>query len=92
MTQTAKAARSYCKPWEAGLASEAQAVAKRIGELYDALDTINANLMDAGPGTLVDDCWEFKMRVRDKLEAEGWRFKVGRGDKWRAIPPTKGSR
>ncbi len=62
----------YCKPWNAGLASETPAVARRIGRLLQALDAeINANICE---GAIVDDVRAFRLDLCTKLERDGWTF------------------
>jgi len=63
------AKKPYCKPWNAGLASETPAVARAIGKLFDALDSINANIVD---GQILDDIQKARLTLMDRLEAEGW--------------------
>ena len=49
--------KPYCKPWNAGLASETGAVCRRIGRLFDALDLeLTSNVVD---GPIVDDIRAF---------------------------------
>ena len=81
---------TYCKPQEAGLASEARAVGRRIAALLDTLDEFTWALMeDGGPdsNTLPNDCRLFRRTMIEKLEAEGWRLKVKSNDKWSVLPP-----
>jgi hypothetical protein len=59
----------YCKPWNAGLASETSAVARDLGRLFDALDSINSNLVQ---GDILEDIKRARIAIWDGLEAEGW--------------------
>ena len=59
----------YCKPWNAGLASEAGAVAKTLGKMFDAMSHVDSYVVD---GEILDDLREFHMAIRAKLEKDGW--------------------
>lgn len=59
----------YCKPLNAGLASETRAVTRTLGKMIDALDTINRNIVD---GQIVDDLRAVREQIVDGLEDEGW--------------------
>jgi hypothetical protein len=62
----------YCKPLNAGLASETSAVCRRIGHLMQALDReINAYVVE---GAILDDIRAFRLQLCDRLEAEGWSY------------------
>ena len=62
--------KAYCTPWNAGLASETKAVCRRLSRLIDSLnDEINANIAE---GEIVNDVWQFKTKLIEKLRAEGW--------------------
>ena len=77
--------KPYCKPWNAGLASETGAVARRLGRLIDALsDEINSNICD---GEIVEDCRRFRARLIERLEAEGWFGTYDGGNRFRVYPP-----
>ena len=76
---------TYCKPWNAGLCSEPRAVGRRLAKLMNALDTeINSNIAE---GELVEDVRTLRVRMLDKLKAEGWRI-THHGDRgWKVLPP-----
>jgi hypothetical protein len=77
--------RPYCKPWNAGLASETPAVCRRLGRLFDALDTeINTNIAD---GQIIEDVRQFRSQLRKQLLAEGWSMSYLDGNKMRVRPP-----
>ena len=77
--------RPYCKPWNAGLASETPAVCRRLGRLFDALDTeINTNIAD---GQIVEDVRQFRSQLQKQLLAEGWSMSYLGGNKMRVRPP-----
>ena len=90
MTQTAKRERPYCEPLEAGLASEAAAVGRRIGRLLDALGSeVTGWTVQRGPGTIEQEIYDFKQSLIDKLQADGWRLKINARDKWQVLPPME---
>jgi hypothetical protein len=77
--------KPYCRPWNAGLASETPAVCKRLGRLLTALDTeINAHIVD---GTINDDISAFRRQLVERLEAEGWTFSYDGGNKLKVRQP-----
>ena len=70
---------TYCKPYNAGLASETPAVEKRLARLLDALsDEINSNICERhnGASNIVDDVYNFKLLLLEKLRADGWEARV----------------
>jgi len=71
---TATMKHTYCNPQNAGLASEPQAVRKRLGKLLDALaDHINSNIAQGqGPGTISYDLLNFRYELIQKLKADGY--------------------
>jgi predicted RNA-binding Zn-ribbon protein involved in translation (DUF1610 family) len=75
---------TYVVPLEAGLASEAKAVGRRLAALLDALGDINTWVVEKGE--LTEKCWEFKTQLIAKLDAEGWRIRIPR-DKYHVLPP-----
>lgn len=76
---------TYCKPWNAGLASETPAVCKRIGRLLTALDCeLTNNVVE---GAIVDDIRAFRMQLITKLESEGWSVSYDGGDKVKVRQP-----
>jgi len=76
----------YVVPHEAGLASEARAVGKRIAELLDGLGNINTWLVE--PCELVDKCFEFKVDLIEKLKADGWRVSIPKNN-YKVLPPKR---
>lgn len=69
----------YCRPWNAGLASETPAVQRRLARLIDALDSeINPNICE---GTIVDEIRAFRRELVKNLEAEGWIVNYRGGNK-----------
>lgn len=75
----------YCTPWNAGLASESSAVAKRLARLVYALDQeITANVVS---GKIVEDVHDLAVKIREKLDAEGWFFTYDGGDNLKCYPP-----
>lgn len=74
----------YCKPHEAGLASEARAVGNRLGELLDGLSAVNNFLIE--PGELTDKLWRFKVELIDELTADGWVITVPKNN-YKVKPP-----
>lgn len=77
--------KPYCKPHNAGLASETPAVCRRLGRLLTTLDTeINAWIVE---GTITDDLREFRYRTMQRLEAEGWSMSYDGGERLKVRPP-----
>jgi hypothetical protein len=77
--------KPYCKPWNAGLASETPAVCKRIGRLLTALDTeITSNVVE---GAIVDDIRAFRFAIMQKLEADGWSLSYDGSDRMKVREP-----
>jgi hypothetical protein len=75
----------YCKPWNAGLASETGSVCRRIGRLMTALDTeIDSNIVQ---GDIVNDIREFRYQLMCKLEAEGWSMSYDGGNRLKVRAP-----
>ena len=79
----------YCKPLNAGLASETQAVTLRLAKLFRAMDDVNAWIV-AGP--IVEDIRTARNQIRDRLEAEGWvvTYQTGQlqpSNRCRVFPP-----
>lgn len=77
---------TYAVPHEAGLASEAKAVGKRLAELLDALGGVNTWLIEKG--ALTESCWQFKMDLIDKLKQDGWRISIPKNN-YKVLPPLK---
>lgn len=75
----------YCVPSEAGLASEGRSVARRLGKLLSALDgQVNAWVID---GPMVNELWEFKAGLIEKLKADGWRVEAKDAGGYRVLVP-----
>lgn len=75
----------YCIPWNAGLASETGAVARRIGRLMTALDTeINSNIAQ---GDIVNHIRDFRLDMMTRLEAEGWSMSYDGGNRLKVRAP-----
>ena len=75
----------YCKPWNAGLASETGAVARRLGRLFDALsDEITSNVVQ---GEIVEDIRRFRFALLERLESEGWFGTYDGGNRFKVYPP-----
>lgn len=75
----------YCKPWNAGLASETSAVCKRIARLMEALDSeLTSNVVK---GEIVEDIRQFRFALMNKLEAEGWSLSYDGGNRMKVRPP-----
>ena len=64
----------FCKPWNAGLQSEPNAVARYIRDLLGALAPISPHNID---GKLVHQAHEFKVTMIEQLRNEGWQIKAG---------------
>lgn len=77
--------KRYCRPWNAGLASETPAVCRRLGRLFTMLDTeITADLVE---GQITKDIRAFRGQLQDKLEAEGWTMSYDGGNRMKVRPP-----
>ena len=77
--------KPYCTPWNAGLASETPAVARRLARLVGALDQeITSNVVS---GQIVEDVRALAVTIREKLDAEGWFFTYDGGDHLKCYPP-----
>lgn len=75
----------YCKPWNAGLASETGAVCRRLGRLLTALDCeITTNVVE---GKIVDEIRDFRYQLITRLEAEGWSVSYDGGDRVKVRAP-----
>lgn len=67
----------YCKPWNAGLASETKAVERRLARLLRALkDEVNDQIVKPGEGTVADAVYNFRCTVIENLRASGWTVKA----------------
>lgn len=72
-------------PAEAGLASEARAVGRRIADFLNNCERFSWAIAN---GKLIGDIQRFRMDVIDRLRAEGWRISVDLiSDKWLVLPP-----
>jgi hypothetical protein len=60
--------KPYCKPWNAGLASEPRAVGRTIAKLMDALQQVNGNIVD---GPIIDDVVALKVKILESMRADG---------------------
>jgi hypothetical protein len=80
--------KKYCTPWEAGLQSTSREVGRRIAKALDALSMINSWVVEGGEGTIEDEFWEFRVKVAEKLRAEGWRISTPK-NKYRVLPPKE---
>ena len=77
--------KPYCKPLNAGLASETSAVCRRIGRLFATLDTeLNAFIVS---GQILDDVRAFRLQMITRLEAEGWTVSYDGGNRMKVRPP-----
>lgn len=75
---------TYANPHEAGLASSAKSICKRIATLLNALSDINPWVCD---GTMIGECFDYKRETIKSLEAEGWRIAI-KGNKYTVKPPV----
>ena len=62
----------FTRPLCAGLASDPKLVGMRIGQLHDALEAINANVIEQTENGIVSRCWDFKMEIMTMLKEDGW--------------------
>lgn len=77
--------KPYCKPHNAGLCSETEAVCRRIGRLLTNMDTeINSWVVE---GDIVSDLGEFRAKLVRKLEAEGWTMSYDGGNRLKVREP-----
>ncbi len=78
----------YFKPANAGLQSEPRAAGRRIAKLLHALeDHVNGYI---GEGELPDELRAFKVRIIDRMRAQGWRVSRTAADRWQVLPPREG--
>ena len=77
---------NWCVPWNAGLASEPQAVGKLLGQLLTVLGEVNSNVIH---GELVDQLWALRVTLHDQLTAVGWRIRAKEGHGWKVLPPLE---
>jgi hypothetical protein len=78
--------KQYCNPWEAGLSSEASAVARGLGRILTILENeINSNLVT---GDIVNDVREFRLSLHNKLKADGWRIEAKQNG-WKVLQPKE---
>ena len=78
----------YFKPANAGLQSEPRAAGRRIAKLLHALeDHINGYI---GEGELPDELRAFKVRIIDRMRAQGWKVSRTAADRWQVLPPREG--
>lgn len=75
---------TYAIPHEAGLASEARAVGRRLAELLDGLGNVNNFIIEQGE--LTDKLWQLKVELIDKLKADGWRISIPKNN-YKVLPP-----
>lgn len=75
----------YCKPFNAGGQSTPEAVARRLGRLFDALsDEITSNVVR---GDIVEDIRRFRFDLLERLESEGWFGTYDGGNRFKVYPP-----
>lgn len=75
----------YCVPWNCGLASETEAVARRLARLVQALDNeITSNVVQ---GKIVDDVRAWRMALWERLERDGWTLTYDGGDRLKVYSP-----
>lgn len=74
------------KPFEAGLASEARAVGKRLGEVLSALGCVDGGHI--ATGSMVDAIRAFRLRLHEQLTAAGWRV-TAKTNGWKVLPPKQ---
>lgn len=81
-----RAARPYCRPSCAGLASEPQAVARRLSRLMNALDFEITGYVVDGESRILDGITALKRETLLALRAEGWRVDyLETPGKWRVL-------
>lgn len=77
--------KPYCKPLNAGLASETGAVCRRLAKLFEAIDEhINQLVVE---GQILEDLHEFRYQLCQRLRAEGWTMSYSGTDKLRVRQP-----
>ncbi len=77
--------KPYCKPLNAGLASETGSVCRRLARLIEGLDEhITSCVVE---GNILDDIRAFRLQIRAALEAEGWSMSYNGTDRLRVRPP-----
>jgi len=79
---------TYCRPSEAGLASEGRAVARRLSRLLTALGSeINNCVVEGGLDSISEDIWNFKCILIANLKADGWRITAKDSGGYRVLVP-----
>jgi hypothetical protein len=79
---------TYCRPSEAGKASEGGNVARRLAKLLDSLsDQINGWVVEGNSNTILEDLWKFRTELIAKLEADGWRLESKENGGWKVRTP-----
>lgn len=79
--------KKYFTPLAAGPESEPLAAGRRVACLIKALATEVTDLI--GTGGLVDDVRLLRIKLVNRLQAEGWRIERKRGNSgWWVIPPS----
>lgn len=76
----------YVQPNDAGLASTPAAVGKRMAKLLDSLSDEMNRWIAGGP--IVDEVYDFKVKLLEKIKADGWEVKINARDKY-TVKPTK---
>lgn len=79
----------WCAPWEAGLDSEAKAVARRLGEILTALGSLTDGHVK---GSLPSELREARLELHDALTEAGWRIKARATSGWTVLPPKREGR
>lgn len=90
LTMSEAASDPYCRPLNAGLASEPKAVARRLARLVRAVDDeVNSMVVS---GRVLDDLREFRKALCKGLAEDGWDWTFGGSDRLKFRPPgvTKG--
>lgn len=79
----------YCVPDGCGTSSYPAAVATALGKILTTLGTLEHR----ATGDLLGECEELRLRIHNKLQAEGWRVNAKQGvDGWKVLQPLKGVR
>ena len=81
-----KSDMTYARPHEAGLASEARAVGKRIAAIIEELGSLDT-IMHGGTGTLAEECRQIRIHMIEELTEEGWRCGYTPSGRYRVLPP-----
>ena len=75
--------KPYIIPHDTGTASSPHAVARRLTRFLKAMEYLNTFVVD---GQIIDDLYNFRLNLLDRLAAVGWRVQL-KDSYWKILPP-----